>query len=45
MSIEFDMMHEIATNGPIVVSFEPDEGFIHYKKGIYAQGDFHNWFT
>jgi len=25
------MLHEIVTNGPIVVSFEPDEGFIHYK--------------
>jgi len=28
MSNEFDMMHEIFTNGPVVVSFEPDEGFI-----------------
>ena len=45
MSNEFDMMDEIAKNGPIVVSFEPDEGFVLYKNGIYAKGDFDNWFT
>ena len=28
------MMAEIEKNGPIVVSFEPDEGFISYKSGI-----------
>lgn len=38
MSNELDMLHEIATNGPIVVSFEPDEGFVLYKTGIYAKG-------
>ena len=45
MSNEFDMMKEIDQNGPIVVSFEPDEGFVVYKSGIYAQGKFDNWFT
>ena len=45
LSNEFDMLHEIVTNGPVVVSFEPDEGFIHYKTGIYAEGDFTNWYT
>lgn len=31
LSNEYDMMAEIEKNGPIVVSFEPDEGFISYK--------------
>jgi hypothetical protein len=37
------MMAEIEKNGPIVVSFEPDEGFISYKSGIYAKADFSSW--
>ena len=36
------MMVEIKKNGPIVVSFEPDEGFINYRSGIYAKTDFSN---
>jgi hypothetical protein len=38
------MMVEIEKNGPIVVSFEPDEGFMNYKSGIYAKGDFSGWY-
>jgi len=34
-SNEFDMMMEIKDNGPIVVSFAPDEGFDVYSSGIY----------
>ena len=30
MSNEYDMMKDINENGPIVVSFEPDEGFASY---------------
>lgn len=29
------MMKEVYQNGPIVVSFEPDYLFMHYKTGIY----------
>jgi len=43
MSNEYDMMKDIFENGPIVVSFEPDEGFASYSDGIYAKGDFDNW--
>lgn len=43
MSNEYNMLHEIYTNGPIVVSFEPDAGFVHYQSGIYAKGNFKNW--
>tara|TARA_B110000503_G_C7069643_1_gene380309 strand:- start:268 stop:519 length:252 start_codon:yes stop_codon:yes gene_type:complete len=43
MSNEYDMMQDINDNGPIVVSFEPDEGFASYSSGIYAKGDFNNW--
>lgn len=28
-------MKEVMLNGPIVVSFEPDYLFMHYRKGIY----------
>jgi hypothetical protein len=38
------MMVEIEKNGPIVVSFEPDEGFMNYRQGIYAKGDFSGWY-
>ena len=43
MSNEYDMMKDISETGPIVVSFEPDEGFASYSSGIYAKGDFNNW--
>lgn len=29
------IMHEVQTNGPIVISIEPDVGFMSYKEGIY----------
>lgn len=33
---DFEMMKELEDNGPIVVSFEPDEGFQNYDGGIYT---------
>ena len=37
-------MEELHTNGPIVVSFEPDYNFMMYKKGIYhAIEDDNTW--
>jgi cathepsin C len=44
-SNEFYMMEELYNNGPIVVSFEPDEGFSVYKDGIYTKANLKNWFT
>ena len=39
------MMDEVYKNGPIVVSFEPDEGFNVYNSGIYEKANMQNWFT
>jgi cathepsin C len=41
---EYSMMQEVIKNGPIVVSFEPDYLFMHYKKGIYKSVA-HSWVT
>ncbi|KAL9649909.1 hypothetical protein ABK040_011382 [Willaertia magna] len=32
---ELNMMHEIATNGPVVIGFYIYNDFMHYKSGIY----------
>ena len=37
------MMEEIQKNGPIVVSFEPNYDFMHYKKGVYHSVDTNEW--
>ena len=44
MSNEYDMMKEIKENGPIVVSFEPDDAFTNYKSGIYMDSKLNNWY-
>ena len=41
---EYNIMQEVLKNGPIVVSFEPDYLFMHYKKGIYKSVA-HSWIT
>lgn len=38
-------MDEVYRNGPITVSFEPDEAFNVYSYGIYEEADFSNWYT
>jgi len=32
---EYEIMKDVLENGPVVVSFEPDYFFMHYKSGIY----------
>jgi len=32
---EYEIMKDVLKNGPVVVSFEPDYLFMHYKSGIY----------
>lgn len=38
-------MQEIHKNGPVVVSINPDQTFMFYKKGIYYKPDFVNWWS
>lgn len=40
---EYEMMKELNDHGPVVVSFEPDEGFQNYSSGVYTQADFKGW--
>ena len=38
------IMEELAKNGPLVISFEPDYSFMFYKKGVYVSPN-NNWYA